>query len=532
MRRLRDGNPWLYPAVIGLVAGSLLAALMLRLVDTHPLEFVAGSPGVTSAGRHSARRGSAGAGGVAGADGASADSSAGAASGGDVGASASGTANGIDAGQASGGSTDASSGSAIGGGALTASDVGVTPTAIKVGFVLLDLGGASSFGAAVPGFDPKVQQQEWQTFVDDLNKHGGINGRKIQPYYVKADPVDTNSQRQACLQLTQDDKVFMVVNAASGLGTSELCVTAENHTLDLSLQLNPTEYYQRSGGMLITEQQQGNRWFSDWALALNHIGKLHGRHLGILTDQDRADLMVNGGLVPSLRRLGYSVSYLADVSGDPERGPSEIPAQLQQMRLKGVDTVFLATSFVNATAFVNDADKQQWRPQYFTSDWSGDDVGTLLGGMPQSFDGAIATTDYAFIPSPSHPEAASARACRQQWNQLQPGQTVTPTSPGNGQDYANIVTICLTMHLVEQGAGNAGATLTRSGVSAAVQELGSFDWGGLGGRFGPGRLDWAQNMRPMVWGSPPGSTAGQNCNPNNTKCWNDDGPAFDPETST
>ncbi|MHB8465657.1 MAG: ABC transporter substrate-binding protein [Acidimicrobiales bacterium] len=521
-RSMAARSPWLYPAVIGVVTGVLLAALMLRLVDRSPRELVsiptaAGggtqtAPGASAAATGSATGGGAGAPAGAANPGPTGESSAPAGSAGSVGP----------AGPAGGG---ASARAATGPGALTASDVGVTATTIKVGIVLLDLGGASAFGAAVPGFDPKVQQHEWQTYIDDLNKRGGVNGRKLQAVYVKADPVDTNSQRQACLQLTQDDKVFLVINGASALGTSELCVTAENHTLDFSGQLDPTEYYQRSGGLLITQQQHGNRWFTDWARALDHIGKLRGRHLGILTDQDRADVMVNGGLVPSLRQLGYSVTYLADVSGDPERGPSEIPAQLQQMRVKGVDAVFLATSFVNATAFANDADKQQWRPQYFTSDWSGDDVGTLLGGMPPSFDGAIATTDYAYSPSPAHPEPAWAKECRQRWNTL----TGAAITPANGQDYANIVAVCLTMRLVDTATTTAGRFLTRAGVSGAVQDLGPFNWGGLGGHFGPRRTDWAQNMRPMTWGNPQGSTATGNCNPNASKCWNDDGPSFDPE---
>lgn len=535
-RFLHARGSWLYPAVVGAAAGILVAGLLFRLASS-PTSQVASAPGAfgnssagaVTGGRAAGRRAGVGAtaasGAIAGGGGVG---SSGVALGGGPGDASAASAGGSGSGGAAsvGGAAGGGGGGPAGApaaGPLGASDVGVTSSTIRVGVVLLDLGGASAFGAAVPGFDPKVQQQEWQTFFDDVNHRGGLGGRKLQGFYAKADPVDTNSQRQACLQLTQDDRVFLVLDMASALGTSELCVTAENHTLDVSGQLDPTEYYRQSGGLLITSQQHGNRWFADWARALEHLGKLKGRHLGIITDQDRADVMVNEGLLPELKVLGEPVVYVGDVSGDPERGPSEVPVQLQQMRVKGVDTVFLATNFVNATAFVNDADNQGWKPQYFTNDWSGDDVGTLLGGMPQSFDGAIAVTDYGF--NANHPPPASATACANKWN----GLTGQHLSPASGQDYANVVTICLTMNLVDAAIVGAGSTLTRGGFSSAVQAMGGFDWGGLGGFFAAGRTDWAQNVRAMVWGPPPGSTAGQNCNPSNSRCWNDDGAPFDPE---
>ena len=58
------------------------------------------------------------------------------------------------------------------------------------------------------------------------------------------------------------------------------------------------------------------------------------------------------------------------------------------------DEEFLAyrkrAAFFNATAFVNQADKQLWHPQYSVSDYEGLPVGTLDQGMPDSFQGAIA----------------------------------------------------------------------------------------------------------------------------------------------
>jgi ABC-type branched-subunit amino acid transport system substrate-binding protein len=517
MLKLRAAQrPALYPALIGLIIGALVAALAFRLsTTTQSSTLTAGSgPGQGSSGSLT----------PGGNTGPAANASASLAPG------SGGTRNVPGGGLPNGSLGTVGPGIGQGSGtSLTATDIGVTPTTIKIGIVLLDLGGASGLGAAVPGFDPKQQQAEWQTWVDDINKRGGINGRKVQAFFAKGDPLDTNSERAACLTLTQDDGVFAVIDMAQGLGTSQLCVTAENKRLLFTGSILPTSFYAQSAGRLITETQHGNRWASDWASALNSLGQLKGRTLGVLTDQSGSDTMVNGGLLPKLKSLGYNVAYVADVSGDPQQGPSEVPAQLQQMRLKNVDAVFLATSFINATTFVSDADKQQWSPRYFVSDIGGLTVGTLLSGMPRSFDGAIAITDYGYDPSPAHPFPRGAASCLSRWNALT-GQKLTPPAKGKSDDQtiSNVVVYCLALGVVEQSFGKAGPDLTRPAVSVAIQRLGSIDWSGGGprGHFGPGKFDWQDQVHEMVWGAPDAYSG--NCNSNGDRCWRNVGTYLTP----
>ena len=64
---------------------------------------------------------------------------------------------------------------------LTATDTGVTPTGIRVGMLILDVGPVGKAGAAV-AIDPEQQRAAWQSYVDDVNARGGINGRKIEPF--------------------------------------------------------------------------------------------------------------------------------------------------------------------------------------------------------------------------------------------------------------------------------------------------------------------------------------------------------------
>jgi ABC-type branched-subunit amino acid transport system substrate-binding protein len=502
-RLMRSGGS--YQLIVGVIIGILLAGLLARLrVDTTAVSGIGADGGL----------------------GAETQSGAGRATG--AGAAHGPQALGSRSPRATGGSDGGGEAGLVGDTAgpgarnvqLTASDVGVSAKTIKIGVVLLDLGGAAAFGVALPGFDPEVQQKGWQTFIDDINRNGGINGRKLTAYYAKADPVNANSQRAACLDLTQDKKVFLVIDAFSSLGTSQLCVSAENRRVGITAGLSPTEYYQQSEGRLISLVQHGNRFFADTANAFHRLGKLKGRKLGILMDQDRSDLMVNGGFIPTLKRLGYKVTYVANVSGDPSQGPSQIPPQVQQMRLAGVNSVFFATNFVNVTAFANNADKQGWRPQYLLNDWGGVDVGSLNDGMPDSFNGAMAITDFGFT---SRPVSPLAKACVAKYNKAT-GDNYTVE--GTPREYNNTIVYCETTRLVRVAGVGAGNFLTREGFSRAVQGLGNFEWLYLGGRFGPGKTDWDDFVRAIVWGPKDGSSL--NCSSKGDRCWNDAGREFDP----
>ena len=47
--------------------------------------------------------------------------------------------------------------------------------------------------------------------IDNINAHGGINGRKIVPYLVAVDPTGTAPAATACTQLTEDDTIFVAI---------------------------------------------------------------------------------------------------------------------------------------------------------------------------------------------------------------------------------------------------------------------------------------------------------------------------------
>lgn len=168
--------------------------------------------------------------------------SAGAASGVAAGGPAAGNAAAAGAaGGAAGGATGpAAAGGAAGGGAgaaaagNTASDVGVTPTSIRIGNVTGSTGalGPDAFGVTLNGL---------RIFVASINARGGINGRKID--LQTCDDGQDGSQNIACTQqLVGQKKVFALIanNSLSSSGSAHYEYT--QGVPDLGFPLNNGYY--------------------------------------------------------------------------------------------------------------------------------------------------------------------------------------------------------------------------------------------------------------------------------------------------
>jgi hypothetical protein len=85
---------------------------------------------------------------------------------------------------------------------------GVTATTIRVGVPYVDVAAVAAVGVHINwGSVPDA----FNAVIDNINAHGGINGRKIVPYIVPVDPTGTAPAATACTQLTEDDTVFVAV---------------------------------------------------------------------------------------------------------------------------------------------------------------------------------------------------------------------------------------------------------------------------------------------------------------------------------
>jgi hypothetical protein len=92
--------------------------------------------------------------------------------------------------------------------AASPADLGVTSTTIRVGFPVIDFAALAAVGVHL---NDGNFQDAISALTAYMNKHGGIDDRKIVPYVTLDNPANTTSGTTNCSQLTEDDHVFVVI---------------------------------------------------------------------------------------------------------------------------------------------------------------------------------------------------------------------------------------------------------------------------------------------------------------------------------
>ena len=390
-------------------------------------------------------------------------------------------------------------------GELGASDRGVSATAVRVGFLMTDIAGAGRIlGEAVAGVSPEQQAASFQTWIDEINRTGGLNGRQIEPVYRGFDVLSQDDMRAKCLALTEDEKVFAVIATAGFAGPPVLCITEEHRTplVTSATTGTPTEYFDRSKGLLFTGFPHGNRQMANWVAELDRLGVLKDKKIGILSREGSDDLVVRNGLLPALTSFGYKLTYQAKMSEDLSTAAGQIPVEVRQMQTRGVNAVLLAANGLYAAQFVDNAGRQRWSPSWAASDFGSMYSDSTAQTFPNNFEGAVLITsamstserDPDATQSPE-PEPALARRCREIYE-----KGTGESFEGRGNEYWLAMQNCTTVELFAAGARAAGGDLTRDAFSTGMQSLGEVPmafWGG--GSFTTGKFDAADVVRPSHW---------------------------------
>src|SRR6201986_2885398 len=106
---------------------------------------------------------------------------------------------------------------------------GVTDSEIKLGVTLIDY---KCIPASVLDSIYVNQPQAYNAYIDDMNEHGGINGRKVVPTYKYICPLQPAAAVSACTSLTDDSKVFAVIGSMyDPNGDAQLCVPQQHNTV-------------------------------------------------------------------------------------------------------------------------------------------------------------------------------------------------------------------------------------------------------------------------------------------------------------
>ncbi|HYH30017.1 MAG TPA: ABC transporter substrate-binding protein [Pseudonocardia sp.] len=347
-----------------------------------------------------------------------------------------------------------------------ASDVGVTPTSVRVGahFPLT--------GVAAPGYSEIPTGT--RAYFDWVNARGGVNGRQIE-YLFRDDAYTPTQTTQVVNELVLRDQVFAVLG---GLGTAP-----HGAVLDFLNGERVPDLFASSGSLLWNQPQQNPMTFG-WQPDYEVEGKILGQYIAQTSPNARVGLLLQdddfgrdgeAGVRRSLDRQIVSVARYTS-------GATDIAPQITQLQAAGADLVIGFTVPAYTARSQLAAQRLNYRPQWAYSNVGSDP--TLVGGLlrrlspgeggPNPLEGVL-TTEY--LPGPDETGDPWVQLFSQVWAAHGDGSPLTSFRIyGMAEAYTFV-----------QALQAAGAAPTRQGIVDAVERQGGGPNGFRGPAFPPFR---------------------------------------------
>jgi hypothetical protein len=352
---------------------------------------------------------------------------------------------------------------------LTASDRGVTPTSVKVGFTILNLAGVSQAGIAA-NLRTDISDVI-DAVVDHYNKAGGILGRTILPDKVSVDIINTDDQRAKCLQLTETDKVFAVVDTIEYVfRAARACFPVEHQTPLVTFIPGGSDEVAKAFPLQVSPGKDYSRVMKDYVMGAQAEGFFDPakgfKKLGLLDDDCDPKVIddPNDGLKAYLRQIGitsWSEFRVGCAIDEQEREP---PQGAVQHRTDGVTNVMFVTTHLAIEPYMNAAQGQAWHPAYYLSDYEGVTADVASNKLPADQADRVHAVSQYYSGDPM--KQATVVAC----NKILTDHGLAPITSYNHDFEA--IDICENAELFVRAAIRAGPNLTRTGWGNAVQGIG------------------------------------------------------------
>ncbi len=362
---------------------------------------------------------------------------------------------------------------------------GVSAHSINVVFPISNLTSLSSEMGFAGDVEFTQQAQAIRLYVNQINRQGGIHGRKINAIIPTFDPTNEAEMRALCKTWTEGSPpVFAVVDGIGDwTGDDELCITQEGHTPFIGAWTTVSNWTTLGSPYLWwtgPDQASILSTLVAWGLSNGTIG--YGHKLGVIVGDRASDqLALKQYLEPDLQRAGIT-PVVETIAADPSElatTSSEAPLVVQQLRSAGVTAVVPLMPF-NAFFPVLQAQTQQnYFPRLLLSDYESS-IQSALGLIPVPYEKALndqegITTLTLGGVDDNRPESQGGydpgvRSCYDTWHKAYP-----KPPPGKQSFYIEeqgpIVAWCQGVRLFATAAEMAGPNLNRRTFVEAMSRI-------------------------------------------------------------
>jgi hypothetical protein len=231
---------------------------------------------------------------------------------------------------------------------------GVSATQIRVGVALVDFKAIESFTDLIR--TDAEQKQIYSAYIDNINAHGGINGRKIVPYFKFYTPLGTAGILSLCTSFAEDDNVFAVVGTFIDFsGDAQTCIANQKRRVLMTFNLTQAIIDKSPPGLIVTPGDIPERSASILIQLLEKQRTLAGKTVAVLGDTTESSV-VNGTIVPELKQGGVHLGATAilDVgtTGDTTAGQAQLNSFIEKWKTQHVNALFLSGDLASTKQFV------------------------------------------------------------------------------------------------------------------------------------------------------------------------------------
>ncbi|MDH5238926.1 MAG: hypothetical protein OEW85_15050, partial [Acidimicrobiia bacterium] len=204
---------------------------------------------------------------------------------------------------------------------LTASFRGVTEEVIRVGVLSLDWQALADLGV---NLGRGTSDDLYQAAFEAINDRGGVHGRMLELHPITVFPVGSVEQEAACIELTEDVGVFVLVGAT--IGDSVLCYTEQHETAVVVAGARSEDRERRARAPYATLTGASAERARAFVEEMEALGVLDGATVGVVgsADVDEAtyrtvfDAFVDAGYDPVPGLIGANQDDLVESANEQD----------------------------------------------------------------------------------------------------------------------------------------------------------------------------------------------------------------------
>jgi hypothetical protein len=366
---------------------------------------------------------------------------------------------------------------------------GVTTSTINVVFPVVSLNSLAGQEGFAQDAEYGEQSKAITFYVNQVNDHGGINGRKINPIIATFDPTNESQMRALCKTWTEGSPAAFAVLDGVGdwTGDDQLCITQEGHTPFIGAWTTVTNWTDEGSPYLWwtgPDQATILQAVVNWGLSAHTLGATI--KVGVIAGDRASDqAALSQYLLPDLRSAGIT-PVVKTIDSDPDdtaTTDSQAPLVVQQLRSAGVTSVIPLIPFNVMYPVLQAETSQQWYPKLLLSDYE-DSIESALGLIPIPYEKALdgqeglttqtlgGGTTYSGYTGPRGYDPG-VKACWTPWHQAYP-----QIPQGDTTDYLEqqgpVVGWCQAITLFAEAARNARPDLNRRTFVTAMSKVTNF----------------------------------------------------------